>query len=243
MAVNMTVQVTMPQMGDSVTEGTVLEWHKRPGDAVEADETLVEISTDKVDADVPAPVAGTVVKIHAGEGDTVPVGELLAEIATEEAPPDTMSETAGEGEVAPGTPAARAAAESEADQVAAQPDPEPAGASADGERPVAGDGALAAGERLVDIVAPTAGESVTEGTVLEWRKQPGDAIAADEPVVEISTDKVDMELPAPASGRLLEILAPEGEIVTPGQLLGRMAANGAAPAPEAPAVAAPAPEA
>ncbi|PZR89075.1 MAG: multifunctional oxoglutarate decarboxylase/oxoglutarate dehydrogenase thiamine pyrophosphate-binding subunit/dihydrolipoyllysine-residue succinyltransferase subunit, partial [Candidatus Nephthysia bennettiae] len=115
-----TVQVVMPAMGDSVTEGTVLEWHKQQGDTVEADETLVEISTDKVDADVPAPVTGTVVRIHVGEGATVPVGELLAEIATEGAAPDTMSETAGEGDVAPGTPAAEAAAESEADQVRAQ---------------------------------------------------------------------------------------------------------------------------
>src|ERR687885_1451110 len=99
MAVNMTVEVTMPQMGDSVTEGTVLEWHKHPGDAVEADETLLEISTDKVDADVPAPVAGTVVKIHADEGDTVSVGAVLAEIATDDgAGGETGGETAGEGE-------------------------------------------------------------------------------------------------------------------------------------------------
>src|SRR4051794_6226757 len=83
MAVNTTVQVTLPQMGESVTEGTVLEWHKQEGDSVEADEPLVEISTDKVDADVPPPAAGTVVKIHVAEGDTVSVGAVLAEIATE----------------------------------------------------------------------------------------------------------------------------------------------------------------
>ena len=82
MAVDTTVQVTLPQMGESVTEGTVLEWHKQEGDTVEADETLVEISTDKVDAEVPAPASGTVVKIHAAEGDTVGVGAVLAEIAT-----------------------------------------------------------------------------------------------------------------------------------------------------------------
>jgi multifunctional 2-oxoglutarate metabolism enzyme len=83
MAVNTTVQVTLPQMGESVTEGTVLEWHKQEGDSVEADEVLVEISTDKVDAEVPSPASGTVVKIHAAEGDTVNVGAVLAEIATE----------------------------------------------------------------------------------------------------------------------------------------------------------------
>jgi 2-oxoglutarate dehydrogenase E1 component len=81
MAVNTTVQVTMPAMGESVTEGTVLEWHKQEGDSVEADEILVEISTDKVDAEVPAPAGGTVVKIHFAEGDTVDVGSVLAEIA------------------------------------------------------------------------------------------------------------------------------------------------------------------
>src|SRR5690242_2125577 len=83
MAVNTTVQVTLPQMGESVTEGTVLEWHKQEGDSVEADEILVEISTDKVDAEVPSPASGTVVKIHAAEGDTIDVGAVLAEIATE----------------------------------------------------------------------------------------------------------------------------------------------------------------
>src|SRR5690349_436537 len=82
MAVDTTIQVVMPQMGESVTEGTVLEWHKQEGDTVEADETLVEISTDKVDAEVPSPGAGTVVKIHAAEGDTVEVGQVLAEISS-----------------------------------------------------------------------------------------------------------------------------------------------------------------
>src|SRR3954447_8447686 len=82
MAVDTTIQVPLPQMGESVTEGTVLEWHKQEGDRVEADETLVEISTDKVDAEVPAPNAGTVVKVHVAEGDTVEVGQLLAEIST-----------------------------------------------------------------------------------------------------------------------------------------------------------------
>ncbi|MDQ6750000.1 MAG: 2-oxo acid dehydrogenase subunit E2, partial [Actinomycetota bacterium] len=149
MAINMTVEVTMPQMGDSVTEGTVLEWHKQQGDFVEADETLLEISTDKVDADVPAPVAGTVVKIHVAEGDTVPIGELLAEIVTGDAP-DTTSETAGEGDVAPGTPAAEAAAESEADQVRAQGNGAPSSSLPDG----GGNGAAGARPPTVREPAP-----------------------------------------------------------------------------------------
>src|SRR2546430_1525168 len=104
MAVNTTVQVTMPQMGDSVTEGTVLEWHKQEGDAVAADETIVEISTDKVDAEVPAPADGTLVKIHAAEGDTVPVGAVLAEIATNGAEASTAAgDGDGASEVEPAT--------------------------------------------------------------------------------------------------------------------------------------------
>ncbi len=85
MAVDTTVQVTLPQMGESVTEGTVLEWHKREGDRIEADEILVEVSTDKVDAEVPSPISGTIAKIHAAEGDTVDIGAVLAEIATGQA--------------------------------------------------------------------------------------------------------------------------------------------------------------
>src|SRR4051812_49871541 len=97
MAVNTTVQVTMPAMGESVTEGTVLEWHKKEGDPVDLDEVLVEISTDKVDAEVPSPTAGTVVKIHAGEGDTIEVGQLLCEIESGEAPAPAAAESSGNG--------------------------------------------------------------------------------------------------------------------------------------------------
>src|SRR4051794_25937798 len=147
MAVNTTVEVVMPPMGDSVSEGSVLEWHKQEGDEVAQDETLVEISTDKVDAEVPSPVAGTVVKIHAAEGDTVGVGSVLAEIAPGEngdrpAPPEEPAEEA----------------------------------------------------KVIEIAMPAMGESVSEGTILEWAKEPGDEVAEDEPIVEISTDKVDAEV-------------------------------------------------
>ena len=189
MAVNTTVEVTMPAMGDSVSEGTVLEWHKQEGDQVSEDEVLVEISTDKVDAEVPAPTAGTVVKIHAAEGDTISVGAILAEIA-------------------PGENGAKPAA--------AEPEPE-------------------AGGETLEIVMPAMGESVSEGTILEWAKQPGDDVAEDETIVEISTDKVDAEVPAPASGTIDEILAQAGDTVTVGQVIARMTTgNGAAPAAKAP---------
>ncbi|HKG62648.1 MAG TPA: 2-oxo acid dehydrogenase subunit E2, partial [Solirubrobacteraceae bacterium] len=201
MAVNTTVEVAMPAMGESVSDGTILEWHKQEGDTVAEDETLVEISTDKVDAEVPAPTAGTVVKIHFAEGDTVDVGAVLAEIAP--------SNGAG-----PGSTEAPAETETPAE-------PEPA-----------------AEAKVIDIEMPAMGESVSEGTILEWAKQVGDSVAEDEPLVEISTDKVDAEMPSPASGTLTEILVEAGETVTVGQVLGRMTVGAGAPK----AAATPAPE-
>src|SRR3954453_22806684 len=194
MAVNPTAEVVMPPMGDSVSEGSVLEWHKQEGDAVAEDETLVEISTDKVDAEVPAPVAGTVVKIHAAEGETVRIGAVLAEIApTNGASPGAVDEDEEEDE---------------------------------------------APSAVVDITMPAMGESVSEGTILEWAKAPGDHVDADETIVEISTDKVDAEVPAPASGVMEEILAEPGDTVTVGQVIGRMksGANGSRPSAAATAV-------
>src|SRR4051794_27987162 len=191
MAVNTTVEGGMPAMGDSGSEGAILEWHKEEGAEVPEDEPLVEISTDKVDAEVPAPISGTVVKIHASEGDTVHVGAVLAEIAP----------TNGAGPVETEAPA------------------EPEGEAA-----------------VVDIVMPAMGESVSEGTILEWAKQPGEPVAQDETIVEISTDKVDAEVPAPASGTLTELLASAGDTVTVGQVIARMTAstNGAAATSKAP---------
>jgi len=202
MAVETTVEVVMPAMGDSVSEGTILEWRKQEGDQVTEDETLVEISTDKVDAEVPAPVTGTVVKLHAAEGDTVKVGAVLAEIAAE----------ASAGGEAAGRDRGEAPAAEEA-----PPTEEPEG-------------------EAVEITMPAMGESVSEGVILEWAKQPGDAVEADETIVEISTDKVDAEVPAPASGVMEEILANPGDTVTVGQVIGRMKSggNGAKPAAATP---------
>ncbi|MDP1848086.1 MAG: multifunctional oxoglutarate decarboxylase/oxoglutarate dehydrogenase thiamine pyrophosphate-binding subunit/dihydrolipoyllysine-residue succinyltransferase subunit [Solirubrobacteraceae bacterium] len=219
MAVNTTVQVTLPAMGESVREGTVLEWHKQEGDAVEADEPLVDVSTDKVDAEVPAPAAGTLVRILAAEGDTVAVGAVLAEIA----PSNGASATAA----APSDGAAPAAS-------AASP--------ADGD----GSGPPPAPQRLVDIVTPAGGESVQEGTILDWAVQVGDAVQEGDTVVELSTDKVDMELPAPVTGTIAEILATAGETVSVGQTIARMRpgaadAQGNGAAATRPAAASPAP--
>jgi 2-oxoglutarate decarboxylase len=153
MAVNTTVQVTLPAMGESVREGTVLEWHKQEGEAVEADEPLVEVSTDKVDAEVPAPATGTLVKILAAEGDTVAVGTVLAEIATNGAAPAALAQDAAEDA--------------------------PRSADDNGVPPAAS---------LVDIVTPAGGESVQEGTILEWAVGVGDVVDEGQTVVELSTD-------------------------------------------------------
>ena len=207
MAVNTTVQVTLPAMGESVRKGTVLEWHKQEGEAVEADETLVDVSTDKVDAEVAAPASGTLVKILAAEGETVAVGTVLAEI-----------DTNANG----GAPAARS------------PDP-----AVEAGPPAAVDGGVRPPESaLVDIVTPAGGESVQEGTILEWVVQVGDAVEEGQTVVELSTDKVDMELPAPVTGTIAEILAAEGETVSVGHVIARMApgsGNGASAMRRAPA--------
>src|SRR3954468_17670878 len=221
MAVDTTVQVTLPQMGESVTEGTVLEWRKQEGDRVEADEVLVEVSTDKVDAEVPAPTSGTVTKIHAAEGDTVQVGGVLAEIAT------------GNG-AAPAAAQGNGSASSEPAEAGTTPtaDAEPS----DG----AGDGATATGA-TIDIVTPSAGESVTEGTLVAWHVAAGDQVGDGQAVADISTDKIDVELPAPAAGTITEIVADEGDTVTVGQVIARMTTgNGAsAAATDAPARTAP----
>ena len=194
MAVNTTVQVTLPAMGESVREGTVLEWHKQAGEAVEAGETIVDVSTDKVDAEVPAPTAGTLVAIHAAEGDTVAVGALLAEIAP--------------SPVAPSPPA---------DAVSPEPQaPPPAPPAADD------DDRATAAPALVDIVTPAGGESVQEGTILEWAVAVGDEVQEGQTVVELSTDKVDMELPAPVTGTIAEILAEAGETVSVGHVIARV---------------------
>jgi multifunctional 2-oxoglutarate metabolism enzyme len=213
-----TVEVVMPAMGDSVAEGTVLEWRKHEGDQVDAEETIVEISTDKVDAEVPAPVSGTIAKIHAAEGETIAVGAVLAEIAT------------GNGASArPSGPQAGVGAEDGSGAaVEAEAAPheleEPAAEAQEG--------------RVVDIVTPTGGESVTEGTILEWSVKVGDAVKEGDTVVVISTDKVDMELPAPASGTIGEVLFEEGATVSVGQVIARMTVGEA----ERPRARAPEPE-
>jgi 2-oxoglutarate dehydrogenase E2 component (dihydrolipoamide succinyltransferase) len=222
----MAYSVTLPELGESVTEGTVTRWLKQEGDTVEVDEPLLEISTDKVDTEVPSPVAGTVVKISAQEDETVEVGGELAVIDD------------GTGGVPESSaPAAPAEAAAPAEEKQPEPAPEPAQAEA----PSQPDTAPAAGGEGTEVKLPELGESVTEGTVTRWLKQVGDAVEVDEPLLEISTDKVDTEVPSPVAGTVLEIRAGEDETVEVGGVLAVIGAAGAAPKPAAAPAPAPTP--
>src|SRR3954464_7854479 len=201
-----TIQITMPPMGESVTEGTILEWLKQVGDEVEADEGIVEVSTDKVDAEVPAPASGTLPKILVEPDETVPVGTVLGEISP------NGDEPADESAV------------------------EEAEHGADAEE--AGQEAKEEAEDVVDVAVPEMGESVSEGTVLDWLVKVGDVVEKDQGLVEISTDKVDAELPSPVAGTVVELLAKPDDVVATGTVVCRIApgatvAKPAEPEPEA----------
>lgn len=221
----MSVEVVMPQMGESITEGTVSKWLKSVGDKIEKDEAILEISTDKVDAEVPSPGAGTLLEIRHNEGETVEVGTVLAVIGAEgEQPAAAPQAPEPEKAEAPAAPAA----------AAAQPEPAPlaaaVAASATAPPPPPAPSAGAAEE----VVMPQMGESITEGTVSKWLKAVGDTIGKDEALLEISTDKVDAEVPSPAAGKLLEIRVNEGETVEVGSVLALVGAEGGAAAAPAP---------
>ncbi|WP_412069893.1 2-oxoglutarate dehydrogenase, E2 component, dihydrolipoamide succinyltransferase [Rubrivirga sp. IMCC43871] len=229
------VEVVMPKMGESVMEGTVLEWKKAIGDAVEQDETLLEISTDKVDSEVPSPEAGVLVEILVEENDTVDVGVAIAVIETD---PDAADDAPRADAAPAASPVEQAAAPlNEVQPVGDDPEPEPeAKPAAPTVRPADAPAAPAGGGERTNVVMPKMGESVMEGTVLEWKKAVGDAVEQDETLLEISTDKVDSEVPSPEAGTLLEILVEEGETVdvgTPIAVIGAAGAVADTPAPAA----------
>jgi pyruvate dehydrogenase E2 component (dihydrolipoamide acetyltransferase) len=225
------VEVVMPKMGESITEGTVLTWHKKPGDQIEVDETLLEIGTDKVDSDVPSPAAGVLAQILVQENETVDVGTILALIETE-------AEAEVSATPAPAPPTAAAAPEPEP-KPAAQPQPAPAPAP----QPVAAPSAPAAASgKTVDVVMPKMGESIVEGTIISWHKKPGEPVELDETLLEIATDKVDTEVPSPAAGVLQEILFKDGDTVEVGTRIAVIATEAeAGTAPAQPQPSAPAP--
>ncbi|KAA8969308.1 2-oxoglutarate dehydrogenase, E2 component, dihydrolipoamide succinyltransferase [Mycobacterium sp.] len=196
----MAFSVQMPALGESVTEGTVTRWLKQEGDPVEVDEPLVEVSTDKVDTEIPSPVAGVLTKIIAHEDDIVEVGGELAIIGD-------AAESAGAGQ----SPAAVQP------EPQTRPEPEPTSASTP--------------EGVTPVLMPELGESVTEGTVTRWLKKVGDHVDADEPLVEVSTDKVDTEIPSPVSGTLVSITAEEDVTIAVGAELARISTV-AGPVPE-----------
>jgi len=222
----MAVSVQMPALGESVTEGTVTRWLKQEGDTVVADEPLLEVSTDKVDTEIPAPASGVLTKIVAHEDDTVAVGGELAIIGE-----------AGEAVAAPPAPAAAPAAATPPPPPppappAPPPPPAPVAVSPEPQAPpaVTPPAATPSGS-ATSVLMPELGESVTEGTVTRWLKKVGDSVAADEPLVEVSTDKVDTEIPSPAAGILLAITAEEDVTVAVGGELGKIGTAGATPAP------------
>lgn len=201
----MAIEVTMPQMGESIFEGTITKWLKKPGDAVEKDEPLFEISTDKVDAEIPAPGAGVLQEIKFAEGETVQVNTVVAVLAEGGAgakQPQAKSEKATEQQRAPET---------------AKPKPAPKAAEKPAEISPERIEEAAAGGRTKDggteVVMPQMGESIFEGTITKWLKKAGDRVEKDEPLFEISTDKVDAEIPSPVSGVLREIKVGEGATV------------------------------
>ncbi len=220
------VEVVMPQMGESVMEGTVIEWSKKIGDKVEVDDTLLEIATDKVDTEVPSPESGILVEVLVDEGDTVEVGKPIAVIETDADAADLSggggaAKEAQEKEEPSSEPEA-AEEQPEAAPLQEEPksSPEPSQASSDGDDGTADtSGAGGSGGERVEVVMPQMGESVMEGTVIEWAKSVGDEVEVDETLLEIATDKVDTEVPSPEAGILDEILVEAGQTVEVGQAI------------------------
>ncbi len=182
----MLVEVVMPKMGESVNEGTIIKWHKNVGEKVDKDEIIFEISTDKVDTEIPSPASGILAEIKVYEQETVPVGTVVALIET-----DITAEI------------------------------KPKGSPVDLSTTTKGEDI-----QLIDIVMPKMGESVTQGTIVKWHKKVGDKIEKDETLFEISTDKVDTEVPSPAEGILAEILVQENETVEVGVVVARISPTG-----------------
>ncbi|MCT2188491.1 2-oxoglutarate dehydrogenase, E2 component, dihydrolipoamide succinyltransferase [Corynebacterium kefirresidentii] len=187
--------VEMPELGESVTEGTITQWLKSVGDTVEVDEPLLEVSTDKVDTEIPSPVAGTIIEIKADEDDTIEVGEVIAIIGDEDEAGSASNDSSADKD------------EEEAEEAQVEP-------KADSSNGGSGDAS--------DVEMPELGESVTEGTITQWLKSVGDTVEVDEPLLEVSTDKVDTEIPSPVAGTLVEILADEDDTIEVDAVIARI---------------------
>ncbi len=231
----MSDSVQMPALGESVTEGTVTRWLKAVGDTVAVDEPLLEVSTDKVDTEIPSPFAGVLEQILVQEDETVGVGTALALIGSGEGAATAVAETPAP---AAEEQAAVVAAPAPIAEAAPAPAAEAPAPPAESTTPAAAAPASGTGEQ---VTMPALGESVTEGTVTRWLKAVGDEVAMDEPLLEVSTDKVDTEIPSPFAGTLQQILVQEDETVSVGTALAFIGSGAAtaAPVPAAPAVAVP----
>ena len=238
----MATNVTMPQLGESVTEGTVTRWLKNVGDVIKVDEAIVEVSTDKVDTEIPSPVAGVLLEIKAAQDSVIAVGAVMAVIgeangATQSAPQPTapVVQTPPPAPTPPVAPVVEK-------PVAKIPDPVPAAPVVT--TPVA---PTSTGSATVNVLLPALGESVTEGTITRWLKNVGDSVSLDEAIVEISTDKVDTELPSPAAGVIAEIKVAQDQVAAVGAVLAVISTSASAgtppkvvaPTPSAPVVQAP----
>src|SRR6056297_2605218 len=219
------VEVVMPQMGESVMEGTVIEWVKSVGDTVEVDETLLEIATDKVDTEVPSPESGTLVEILVEADETVEVGQAIAIIDTEGGEPESSSgghgsEDSSDADTDDSDSGSDTSEESETESdessEAAKETTGSNGKESSGDEDTGSGEGEGEGERI-EVVMPQMGESVMEGEVIEWIKSVGDSVEMDEPLLEIATDKVDTEVPSPEAGTLVEIFVDAGDTVEVGQ--------------------------
>ncbi len=190
------MDIIMPKMGESVSEGTIIKWHKKIGEEVKRDEIIFEISTDKVDTEIPSPVDGVLMEIKANEGDTVEVGTVVA----------VVSENGS-------TPVKKEVAEKKETYEKKVPVKE--------EKPESKQATTPSGN-MIDIALPKMGESVMEGTIIKWHKKVGEKVKKDETIFEISTDKVDTEIPSPEDGTLAEILVAEQETVEVGTIVARI---------------------
>ncbi|MGG5175346.1 2-oxoglutarate dehydrogenase, E2 component, dihydrolipoamide succinyltransferase [Pseudarthrobacter sp. J1763] len=223
----MSETVNLPALGESVTEGTVTRWLKAVGDRVEVDEPLLEVSTDKVDTEIPSPIAGVIEEILVAEDETADVGAPLVRIGDGSGSSEAPAEEAPAAESAPAPAAAEEAPATE---------PAPAAPAQEAPAQEAPASTEAASGETHEVTLPALGESVTEGTVTRWLKAVGETVEVDEPLLEVSTDKVDTEIPSPVAGTLQEIRVGEDETAEVGSVLAIIGSGSAAPA-SAPAAA------
>jgi pyruvate dehydrogenase E2 component (dihydrolipoamide acetyltransferase) len=223
----MATNVTMPQLGESVTEGTVTRWLKNVGDSVKVDEAIVEVSTDKVDTEIPSPVAGILLEIKTAQDAVVPVGSVMAVIGES----NSAASSAPSAPVAPKVETPKPAPTPKVEPVVVKEEVKPVVTE-----PVkAPSVAPTASGNSVNVVLPQLGESVTEGTITRWLKNVGDQVGLDEAIVEISTDKVDTEIPSPAAGTVLEIKVNQDQVAAVGSVLAVIStSNSVSSAPSAP---------